>query len=135
MQPDDWTRAERAIETQQGFFRNFAAEASAGALTLSAAFIARSGMYALAGFSTYENNVVEREFNSANVNLYRRVLDVSAENCEDCINFARLGWQTRAQLPEIGDSICRVRCRCHFVFKTGTLDDIGKTRIGVNFRR
>lgn len=127
MSSDEWQIAEGIVARQNGFFDNFAAEAqqSVSAAGLGSIFVARSGMYGLSGFSTYENSVVEREFNSGAINLYRRVLDQGAENCEDCIAYAQLGWQTRAQLPEIGNSICRVRCRCHFIFKTGTLDDIG----------
>lgn len=128
MSGDDWIDAEKKIQTQQGFFSQLTGSVFSGAIPLDGSFVQRNGLYALAGFSTYENTVVGREF-GAGLNLYRRVLDPAAENCPDCIEYAKLGWQTRAQLPEIGQSVCRVRCRCHFAFKTGTLDEIGRAAL------
>lgn len=125
---DDWTDAEKRIADQESYFDSFAASVITGSIALDGNFVIRNGLYASAGFSTYENTIVGREF-GAGMNLYRRVLDPSAENCEDCIAFSRLGWQTRAQLPEIGRSQCRVRCRCHFAFKIGTLDEIGRAAL------
>lgn len=128
MDSDDWLEAETRIKTQQDFFEQFKAGVASGSTPINAEFVQRNGLYGLAGFSTYENTIIGREF-KAGMNLYRRVLDPSAENCPDCIEFSRLGWQTRAQLPEIGRSVCRVRCRCHFAFKTGTIDEIGRAAL------
>lgn len=128
MSNDDWLAAESEIDRQEGFFDQFFAGVVSSAVKLDGDFVQRNGLYGLAGFATYENAVVSREF-GAGMNLYRRVLDPGAENCEDCVSYTRLGWQTRAQLPEIGHSVCRVRCRCHFQFKIGTLDEVGRAAI------
>jgi hypothetical protein len=128
MSNDDWLDADKKIQSQQSFFAQLTSGVLSSAIPLDGQFVQRNGLYALAGFSTYENTVVNREF-GAGLNLYRRVLDPSAENCVDCIDYAKMGWQTRAQIPEIGMSLCKVRCRCHWAFKTGTLDEIGRAAL------
>lgn len=123
-----WRHAQEEIARQNAYFTNFSNQVIAGVVdTSSDAFAARNGLYAEAGFGTYENAVAIREF-GAGLNLYKRILAGNKPdegNCQDCLDAEQLGWQTRGQLPRIGDSICRTRCRCHFEFKEGTLEDIG----------
>lgn len=123
-----WQHATEEIVNQQAYFTNFSNQVITGTVDPAAdAFPARNALYAEAGFGTYENAVAIREF-GAGLNLYKRILagnEVDDGNCQDCLDAEALGWQTRGQLPRIGDSICRTRCRCHFEFKEGTLEDVG----------
>lgn len=131
MRDEFWRYAEDEIAFHLGYFSNFAAGVLSGQVEKNDAFVQRNALYAEAGYPTFENALAIREF-SAGLNLHRRVLS-PGENCVDCIQFAGMGWQTRGQLPRIGDSICRTRCRCHFKFKEGTVDDIGKLRFAPCF--
>jgi hypothetical protein len=49
----------------------------------------------------------------------RRVLS-AAEHCPDCVAYANLGWQPIGTLPRIGESVCRVNCKCSFQFRKRT---------------
>lgn len=123
-----WSHAATEIAIQQDYFKGFSDQVIAQAVDVTAdAFPARNALYAEAGFSTYENAVAIREF-GAGLDLYKRVLagnEPDDGNCIDCLEYEQLGWQTRGQLPRIGDSRCRTRCRCHFEFKQGTLAEVG----------
>jgi len=123
--PEFWLAAQEANNFHLTYFAQFSGGVLSGVTKLDNAFVARNALYAEAGFATYENAVAIREF-AAGLELYKRVKE-AAPNCDDCIAYANMGWQTRGQLPRIGDSVCRTRCRCHFIFKTGTLEDIGRT--------
>jgi len=40
-----------------------------------------------------------------------------ADHCEDCLDRAGIGWQPIGTLPEIGDSVCNMKCKCHFEYR------------------
>lgn len=44
----------------------------------------------------------------------RRVMNPAKENCPDCIEFAKAGWQPIGNLPAIGQSRCDGNCGCYF---------------------
>lgn len=50
----------------------------------------------------------------------RRVLDPSAEHCDDCLRLAALGWQPIGTLPEPADGStrCKSRDKCSKVYRT-----------------
>lgn len=82
----------------------------------------RVKMYAEAGRGTYED--VQRESQEEPEDgdeevWERRIRDFEADSCEDCIEYAAMGWQPLGTLPLIGDSQCMVRCRCRFIYHTG----------------
>lgn len=53
---------------------------------------------------------------TAGMDEERRVLH-PAEHCQDCKDYAARGWQPLGTLPKIGESECRVNCRCTFEFR------------------
>jgi len=120
----DWGRVGAASRRQYEFLNNFATQMASGRVALDGRTIQRSGMYAKATFGTYQKQLRV----SAKENAYRqerRIIDPSAEHCNDCIDEAAKGWQPIGTLREIGDSQCRVNCACRFEFRTHAL---GKTR-------
>lgn len=92
----------------------------------------RSTMYAESAYSTYQNNVVEREKDEG-VTLGRRVLE-EGNNCDNCIAAASEEFVPLDDLPELGDSQCQSRCRCEFEFQIEgqqfATSDLFSARIG-----
>jgi hypothetical protein len=46
----------------------------------------------------------------------RRVLG-PADHCPECPGLASTGWQPLGLLPDIGDTVCRAHCACHFEYR------------------
>lgn len=110
----DFNRLEEKINEQTQFFYAFAVQIFNETVS-PAQTESRLTMYALAGFATFSAAVTHRE-TDAGMLIYRRVLDPKAEHCEDCIEYAFRRWQFIGTLPAIGQSQCRVRCRCRFEY-------------------
>lgn len=77
--------------------------------------LARAKLYLDAVRGTYQQMVRVRE-TDAGLTEERRILS-PAEHCNDCIAASQQGWQPIGTLPQIGDSACRVNCRCHFEYR------------------
>lgn len=84
-------------------------------IKLNARLVARARLYAQAVMVTYQKAVAARE-EQAGVGLYKLVLG-AAENCDDCVADAALGFVEIGSLPEIGDRACVSNCRCSWTFQ------------------
>lgn len=112
-----WRQAEVEMNRQTAFFDRFMLQAVSGAIKFDGAFVNRAGMYADAGYTTYQNMVRMREFEGG-MNQERRTLGfVLTNHCDDCSALSDLNWQPMGSLPQIGDSQCGSRCKCSFEFR------------------
>jgi hypothetical protein len=127
-----WDYADERVNFHSQYLDDFVSQVSTGEVdTTSDAFTARTALYPAAMYSSYSGGIVLRE-TSAGMNLYKRTLDPGAEHCkpnadfpEACPEYAARGWSPIGSLPNIGEECpCRVRCRCHFDFKKGSLADL-----------
>jgi hypothetical protein len=129
MTDDAWNFADEREQFHAGFLDAYLSQVFMNAIKRDATFVARSALYAAAGYSTYESAVALRE-SAAGMTLYRRRLDAAAQNCEECKVYEKLGWRLIHTLPNIGEKCsCRARCRCFFQFKKGTLEDIDDSQV------
>ena len=115
MTPADWGRAGQEIRAQYEYLDRFAAEIASGRVGLDGRLNVRAQMYAEAARGTYEQEG-RRMAAQASLTQERRILH-AAESCTDCIEYAGRGWQPIGTLPRIGQSQCRVNCRCTFEYR------------------
>lgn len=117
-----WGYAEAAQAQQLGFFDAFVLGIIAGVVS-QGNMANRASMYGLAGFATYQNAVRIREEVAENGYRFEKRVLQSQNPCEDCIAEWRRGWQPIGTLRRLGDSVCRSRCRCYFVYSYTNPDD------------
>ena len=110
----DWGAVGAVTKRQYQYLNNFVEEILSGKQALDGRFLVRAGMYANAARRTGED-LKRREAAGRGYDLERRVLGPT-EHCRDCLEYAGRGWQPVGSLPPIGDSICKVNCRCVFEF-------------------
>lgn len=110
-----WGYAEDAQARQLGFFDAFVLGIIAGVVN-HGNMANRASMYGLAGFATYQNAVNLREQAAENGYRFEKRVLQSNNPCEDCITEWRRGWQPIGTLRRLGDSVCRARCRCYFIY-------------------
>lgn len=111
----DFGWAGQRIRAQYGFLRDFAAEIASGKQAVNGVVVARIALYAQSARAT--NREAQRRIaRSRELDEERRVLGV-ADHCRTCLQQAKLGWQPFGTLRRIGDSECRVACRCHYEFR------------------
>lgn len=132
-QVTDWGPVERIIEEQwngndewpglRSFFEDVAF-GRYGTQQLSPAVLSRGLNYANAGRETYENQRL-----AARMNLYeldaKRLMGGVETHCQDCPNWARLGWIEAAVMHAryaIGMSRCKVGCYCVIVTRRAAVD-------------
>lgn len=120
------TAIQRRIESELQYLSKFANQVADGTQRVSwidsetgermvdGQFVNRAAMYANAGHATLEES--NRRLQAENGAQWERRLLDDAENCQDCIEYAELGWQEIGTLPEIGDSSCASNCRCVFEY-------------------
>ncbi|HMN12579.1 MAG TPA: hypothetical protein PKD55_09675 [Bellilinea sp.] len=111
MTQSDWGAVGAETKRQYEYLRRFAGEIASGKQPLNGRLVVRAELYGEAGIGAFEQ--MRRRVMGAR--FERRVLG-AAEHCPDCIRFAALGWQPAGFLPRIGESRCRVHCRCRFEF-------------------
>lgn len=75
----------------------------------------RSRMYAEAGWSTYENEVKERESEAGAVGV-RRITEADGNVCDGCAGAATEEYLPMDEVSDIGVFECGGRDRCHFEF-------------------
>lgn len=75
----------------------------------------RAGMYADAAYSTFENNVMAREFDEG-VRMGRRVCEEDGASCEACVEAGSTYFSSLDEIPEIGTLECLNNCRCYIEF-------------------
>lgn len=108
------------IAGQQVYLDRFARQVAAGEIASGRGMLARAEQYADAAYAMYEQMKRQRVTDSGG-EWEKRVLDEGAEHCADCLNAADEGWQPIGTLPEIGDSICNIGCKCEFVYSDSTM--------------
>lgn len=114
MDPRAWGRAGQVIKSELEYLRGFERDIANGGLS-DAQILARAIQYGESAYKTYQNGVFNRE-RDAGVGFARRVLDVNAENCEDCPSLATDHFLPITEVAEIGNSSCGGMCRCEVVF-------------------
>jgi hypothetical protein len=106
-------QVEARIARELRHLGNLALELENG-LPLDGRFTNRLRMYARAVIGTYEQQ------RRADLNEHREVIRErrllhAEESCDDCIGYARRGWQEPGVLPGIGEECaCKSNCRCTF---------------------
>lgn len=115
MSAPQWTKAEDRIKFHAGFFDSFASDVITGKVEMNGNFPVRTSLYALGGYSTYDEGVRLRETDEGMTEEKRNT--TSGNPCTDCETAAGLGWSPIGSLPDIGDSVCITRCRCYFLFR------------------
>jgi len=130
LDPERKARIAAKIESELAFLNGFRndtskafAEARANDLTITeaAGFVpARAAMYADAAYSTYENNVMAREFDEG-VTMGRRVCPEDDASCEECVDAASTFFSTLEDIEEIGTLQCLNNCRCYIEYADAPL--------------
>lgn len=121
MSQADWGRVGARIKSQYRFLDNYAGQVAAGAQPLDGRMLSRSRMYADAARATFEETRRGARMETG-WQEERRILG-PAEHCQPsdkapgCIQLAAKGWRRIGTLPAIGQTTCRTRCRCHFVYR------------------
>lgn len=104
------------VRTQEDYLMKLARGVAGGEVDpTSAAFKARSSMYAVSARQTYFET--EREMRQGiGMTQERRVLS-PAEHCPGCEEQAGMGWQPIGTLAPIGSQDCLTNCKCTFQYK------------------
>lgn len=117
MDPERWGRLEDVITREQGFLAGFRNDMIL-APEIPEGIVNRAGMYPNAAYSTYENQVLQRESDSG-VTLGRRVCEADGASCEECVDAATEELIPLDEIPEIGSLQCLNSCRCEIEFSIG----------------
>lgn len=113
--PADLGRVGAELKKQYGYLRRFATEIADGKQAPNGRVIVRAKMYAQSARKTYEES--RRQIQGARGITQERRVRHALESCQDCIEYEALGWQPLGTLPPIGDSRCRMNCRCTFEYR------------------
>jgi hypothetical protein len=116
MTPADYGRVGAEVKQQYQFLQNFCNELANGKQGLDGRVVTRAAMYAQASWAISQEIARRNLEDSAREIEEKRVLGI-ADHCRNCLDDAAAGWQPLGTLPKIGNSLCRVRCRCHFEFR------------------
>ena len=114
MDQERWERINRIVESEKSYLAGFRSEVAV-ATELTEAVENRAGMYANAAYSTYENQVRERE-RDAGVIMGRRVCEEDGQSCDECIEAATEEYMPLEELSDIGSLQCLNNCRCSIEF-------------------
>lgn len=122
MDAERWSRIEKIIQSEQSYLAGFRSEVAA-ASEITESVDNRAGMYANAAYSTYENQVRERE-RDAGVIMGRRVCEEDGQSCDECIEAATEEYMPLEELSDIGSLQCLNNCRCSIEFSYEGVDPI-----------
>jgi hypothetical protein len=111
----DRARLDEAVRAQLDYHDAFMKRSRGDALTPR--FPATARLYGAAVWTTSQN--YNREAMIEDRYTYERAFLSVAEHCPGCIDRAERGWSPIGTLPPLGDSECRVRCQCYFLFRRG----------------
>jgi hypothetical protein len=104
------------VRANYRFLARFSIEISTGAQKLDGTALARAALYAQAARVTHRE-AQRRLAARQRAGEERRRLGV-ADHCGVCIDQAKLAWQPFGTLRRLGDSPCKVNCRCWFEFRS-----------------
>jgi len=115
MTPADYGRIGGRLRFEYRKLNQFALEIKAGMLT-DAQILARVQLYAPGARTAYYDGLTAA-MKDAELTEERRVLN-PAEHCEDCVGYARMGWQPIGTLPQPGTmSRCLHNCQCTMEYR------------------
>lgn len=112
----DFGRVGQLLKVQYAYLQRFALQIQTGQQQINGGLITRAGMYADAARGTYEDELRALSRDRLGMTQERRVLG-RADHCDDCLTAAAKDWQPIGTLPRIGDSACKVSCRCSFEYR------------------
>jgi hypothetical protein len=111
----DYARMGREGVRQNKYLRRFAEELKAGKLS-EAQFRYRLGLYI-----NDADTIREVGRNQAHIKAgfdEERRIRTKDDSCQQCIGFAKLGWQSIGSMPDPGrDCDCRANCGCYKAFR------------------
>ena len=112
----DFRAISAKLESEFTYLENFLADIENG--NLSAAQIKqRLQLYSDAIYGSYYDGLTEAHM-SAGFDEEAREIDAGAENCDDCLAYAAMGYQPINTLPSPGEqSRCMRKCRCKKVYR------------------
>lgn len=114
--PADAAIVARTAAQQSSYLDRFAAQLIAGEAGALASLVSRAASYAGSAWGAAQAVARDRAGRDGYVEE-RRVLNPGAKSCAACPGLAALDWQPLDSLPEIGDTPCMTRCRCHFEYR------------------
>lgn len=124
MSQADWGATGRLIRDQYDYLRNFANQIADGTQPLDGRVLVRADMYADAANTTY-STIQTRSYTEQGYDEEIRIKENDPNVCDDCVEWAGMGWQPIGTLPEPGqDSVCLTRCRCHKEFRKSAESEI-----------
>lgn len=112
----DFGRVGQLLKVQYAYLQRFALQIQVGQVPLNGGLITRAGMYADAARGTYEDERRVLMRDRLGMTEERRELG-RADHCDDCLAEAGKGWQPIGTLRRIGDSACKVSCKCSFNYR------------------
>lgn len=122
MDSERWARLDRIVESERGFLAGFRNDMAQATVTKSSeipdGIVNRAGMYPNAAYSTYENQVLQREADHG-VTFGRRVCEADGSSCESCVEAATDEFIPLDDIPDIGSLDCLNNCRCEIEFSVG----------------
>lgn len=114
MDEERWARLERVITREQEYLDRFHDELRL-ASEIPEGIASRAALYPNAAYSTYENQVLQRESDNG-VTLGRRICEKDGASCEECVSAATEEFVPLDELDDIGSLQCLNNCRCEFEF-------------------
>jgi hypothetical protein len=113
--PADLAAITAAANRQAAFLARFRDQLKSGDQLLDGTARSRAEMYGHAVWSVAQG-VLRRRMDRDGLTSERRVLG-ALDSCADCLDQAALKWQPIGTLADIGDSVCRTNCKCHFEYR------------------
>lgn len=110
----DWNKVSIYVEEQFGFLNNFMSDVENQKQSIDGVEN-RLQLYGGAVWSDFETELGET-FADGDATEEIRILG-NADHCDDCVDYAAMGWQPIGTLPDIGDSICGNNCHCEFDYR------------------
>lgn len=115
-----WGKIGAVIKKQYGFLENLINQVENSVETVDAGLVTRASLYGYAIYATFANFVHDRKgaiTGSGLIKEAKRILAADALHCVDCPALAAKAWVPIKEAVPIGQSQCKVRCRCHFVYR------------------
>jgi hypothetical protein len=103
------------IVAQFRYLRTFRQQLASAEQLMNGTFHARLKLYARAAHGVAQQ--VNRRFQQVIGKTEERRVLGAAEHCADCLDAAARDWQPIGTLPRIGDSRCKVNCRCRWEYR------------------
>jgi hypothetical protein len=113
--PADVAAIVTAANRQAAFLARFRDQLRTGQQILDGTARSRAEMYGHAAWSVAQD-VLRQRMTRDGFTSERRVLG-ALDSCSDCLDQATLKWQPIGTLADIGDSVCRTNCKCHFEYR------------------